>query len=361
MDDLTRDADPDRDLITRELGGQYQIVRPLGRGAMGSVYLARDRALHRMVAIKALRSDRFDDPEERERFRGEARLSVQLNHPGIVPVYTFGETPSLLYSVMQYVEGGSLADRLRRTGGRLSADDTRQVLLEIADVLDYAHRQGVIHRDVKPENVLLAGSGPSVHVVLGDFGVAAQPFRDRGAGKSGVAAGSAHYMSPEQLWGELDVDRRSDVYAIGVLGYRLLSGTVPYDGANTATIAAKRATGVHTPLRAAAPHVSQGLCDVIERCLEREPERRWRNARELHAALLHARSRRSVWSRLARAFPWGSTRPRRDGGSPPHLLAGRGTGAPAVRSALRELASEYGIVAIAALCLASSIAALTAR
>jgi len=301
VDDVTRESDPDRDLLTRELGAHYQIVRPLGRGAMGAVYLARDRALHRMVAIKALRGDRFHDPDERERFRGEARLSVQLNHPGIVPVYTFGETPTLLYSVMQYVDGGSLADRLQRVGGRLSADDTRQLLLELADILDYAHRQGVVHRDVKPENVLLSGSAPSTRAMLGDFGVAAQPYRDRGVGRASVAAGSAHYMSPEQIWGELDVDRRSDVYALGVLGYRLLAGRVPYDGPNLASIASKRAAGAHTPLKVAAPHVSRELCAVIERCLEKEPSDRWRNARELHAALLRVRARRSRLSRLVRS------------------------------------------------------------
>jgi serine/threonine-protein kinase len=282
---------------------------------MGAVYLARDRVLHRLVAIKVLRRERFDDPEERERFRGEARLSVQLAHPGIVPVYTFGETPALIYSVMQYVEGGSLGDRLQRTGGRLPVEDTRRILLDLADVLDYAHRQGVIHRDVKPENVLLAGSGPVVRAVLGDFGVAAQPFRDRGAGRSGLGAGTAHYMAPEQLWGELDVDRRSDVYSLGVLGYRLLAGRVPYDGPNLASIAARRATAGHVPLHVAAPHASYDLCAVLERCMEKEPDRRWRNARELHAALHRAGSRRSLWSRLLSSLGTSASRGRR--GSPP--------------------------------------------
>jgi serine/threonine-protein kinase len=197
------------------------------------------------------------------------------------------------------VEGGSIADQVRRTR-RMTVHDTTRLLLELADVLDYVHRQGVVHRDIKPENVLLAGTDPSrSRPVLGDFGVAAQPFRDRGVGRSPLVAGTAHYMSPEQLWGEVDVDRRSDIYSLGVLAYRLLAGTVPYDGPNAAAIAAKRQAGAHPPLRAVAAHVPDRLAAVIERCLETDPNDRWRNARELHAALLRAQAGRRKWWR-----PW---------------------------------------------------------
>ena len=284
---LRNGGDADRDVVERDLGTLYQVVRPLGHGAMGVVYLARDRVLHRLVAIKVLRAELAGDPDERERFRDEARLSVRLSHPGLVPIYSVGETEALVYTVMQYLEGGSLADHVRPTG-RMTVHDTVRVLLELAEVLDYVHRQGVVHRDIKPENVLLAGTGPMARPVLGHFGVAAQPFRDRGVGRPPPAAGTAHYMSPEQLWGEVDVDRRSDIFSLGALGYRLMAGVIPHDGPNAAAIAASRATGRYVPLRAAAPHVPPRLAAVVERCLEKEPDDRWRNARELHGALLRA-------------------------------------------------------------------------
>ncbi|HET7458188.1 MAG TPA: serine/threonine-protein kinase [Gemmatimonadaceae bacterium] len=288
--------DADRKAVERELGAQYQVVRSLGSGAAGVVYLARDRVLHRLVAIKVLRAELAGLEEERERFRDEARLSVRLSHPGLVPIYTVGETPSLVYTIMQYVDGGSLADQVRQNG-RATVYETLRVLLELAEVLDYVHRQGVVHRDIKPENVLLAGTGPTARPVLGDFGVAAQPYRDRGVGHEPLVAGTAHYMSPEQLWGEYDVDRRSDIYSLGVLGYRLLAGVVPYAGPNAAAIAARRATAPHVPLRAAAPHVPAPLCAVVERCLEHDPNDRWRNARELSTALVRAGDRRPRWVR----------------------------------------------------------------
>jgi serine/threonine-protein kinase len=171
------------------------------------------------------------------------------------------------------------------------------LLHELSDVLDYVHRQGVVHRDIKPENVLIAGTGPSARPVLGDFGVAAQPYRDQGVGRQPLVAGTAHYMSPEQLWGEVDVDRRSDIYSLGVVGYRLLAGKVPYEGPSAAAIAARRTTAPHVPLRTAAPHVPAPIADVVERCLAHDPNDRWRNARELATALTRAQDRRPRWLR----------------------------------------------------------------
>ena len=279
-------ADP----VAAALDPRYQVVRLLGRGATAAVYLARDRELHRVVAVKALRPELRDDPDAAERFREEARLSVQLTHPGIVPVYAYERAAALPYLVMQYVDGGSLADRLGRIG-RAPVDETRRVLAELADVLDYAHRKGVIHRDLKPENVLLAASGASYRPLLCDFGVAVRSRSDRGAGRAESGAGTAAYASPEQWWGTADVDRRSDLYSLGVLGYRMLAGVRPYEGATAAAIAARQAAGVRRPLAEAAPQAPRALCAVIERCLAPDPADRWRNAREFREALLAAPGR----------------------------------------------------------------------
>src|SRR5688572_10674516 len=139
--------------MTDDLGA-YQIIRELGSGAFATVYLARERVLHRLVAIKVLRLERAVSDEERERFMREARTAAHLDHPGIVPILAFGETPTTMYMVMRYVEGESLAHRLRHEE-RIPADEVRRLLLDVASALAHAHRQGVVHRDIKPENVLL--------------------------------------------------------------------------------------------------------------------------------------------------------------------------------------------------------------
>src|SRR3954470_8257146 len=144
----------ERERIARQLSGQFQIVREIGRGGMGVVFLARDVALHRLVAIKVLRQELSSSEEHRERFRREARLTARLSHPNIVPVHTFGEQDDLVYIVMKYVHGESLAERMRREG-TVDVDETRRILAELALALDSAHRAGVVHRDLKPENILI--------------------------------------------------------------------------------------------------------------------------------------------------------------------------------------------------------------
>src|SRR4249919_3517870 len=160
------DAEDDEQVVeTRDLDAElvheFQIVRLLGRGAMGSVYLARDLALHRVVAIKVLRWDLAGSADDCERFRREARTTGQLSHPSIVPLHSFGESPNLMYMVMRYVPGESLGARIRRLG-KLSPDETRSILAELALTLEYAHREGIVHRDLKPENILLEISGESI-------------------------------------------------------------------------------------------------------------------------------------------------------------------------------------------------------
>jgi len=291
-------TDPDRAALVRELGSQYQIVRLLGRGGMGAVYLARDLALHRVVAIKVLRQEFRSRPEDCERFRREARMTARLSHPNIVPVHAFGESRGLLYFVMKYVDGESLADRLRREG-RLPSAEVRRILADLALALDYAHRQGVVHRDLKPENILL--DAETGRPLVADFGVATLRSLDPCPAESGRAFGSPHYMSPEQVAGELGVDGRSDLYALGVLGYLMASGRVPFDGRSFGEITARHLTEPVPSLATLAPGVQPLLAAVIERCLAKEPSQRWTSGRALHDALAGVPGP----SRLGRGLEWG--------------------------------------------------------
>jgi serine/threonine-protein kinase len=298
LDEMATRVTPDfeRQQLSLELEGSYQIVRELGRGAMGIVYLARDVVLHRLVAIKVLRHEVAATPEGRERFRREARLMARLGHPGIVPVHAFHESGDLLYIVMKYVFAESLADRLRRTG-RLSPAESCRVLAELALALDYAHREGVVHRDLKAENILLERE--TGRPMLTDFGVATLRSADVVPAEARRAFGTPHYMSPEQASGELDIDGRSDIYALGVLGYMMLSGRMPFDGATSGEIVAKHIVEPPPPLATVAPHVPPAVAAVIERCLRKERSERWRHARDLHAALVRAPSRRSFFGKIA--------------------------------------------------------------
>jgi serine/threonine-protein kinase len=276
------------------LGAQYQLVRELGRGGMGVVVLARDLALHRVVAIKLLRRELAQSEDERVRFQREARLMARLAHPGIVPVHAFGEvtlgdahdTARVPYFVMRHVDGESLAERLRREG-RLQARDVRRVLGELALTLDYAHREGIVHRDLKPENVLLERTGTDGsrgRALLTDFGVAALQAYDAQPAP-GMSVGTPQYMSPEQLVGEHAIDGRSDLYALGVLGFTLLTGRPPFGGRTLHELSARHLLQRVPSLARLAPDAPASLVAAIERCLAKDPEARWRSGRELHDAL----------------------------------------------------------------------------
>jgi predicted permease len=277
--------DRDRHVLNEQLGGAYQIVRELGRGAFATVYLARERVLHRLVAIKVLHLERAVSDEERERFMREARTAAHLDHPGVVPILAFGETPTTMYMVMRYIDGESLADRLKRET-RLPSDEARRLLLDLASTLAHAHRQGVVHRDIKPENVLLTrGEGGEAHARLLDFGVAAFQTRDLGMSTSREMWGTPTFMSPEQALGEVDLDARSDIYSLGVLGYVMLAGRDPFTSTSPLERLKQQQRGPVIPLARAAPGAPAGLVAAIERCLAYEPQERWRRAADLHAAL----------------------------------------------------------------------------
>jgi predicted Ser/Thr protein kinase len=264
------------------LGFQYRVERLLGRGGMGAVYLANELALDREVAIKVLPPDRAEaEGEGKARFRREARTAARLSHPNIVPLITFGEVQGIAYYVMGYVRGESLAARMKREG-RMEPETVARLLGDVAEGLAYAHRQGVVHRDIKPDNILI--DEDTGRALLTDFGIA------RAAGgqtltSTGAIVGTPRYMSPEQAAGRPDVDGRSDVYSLGLLGYEMLCGDSPFDGKTPSDQLVQRLTRDPRPLASRAPDVPRWLEQAVSKCLARDPAQRWGDARALQKQL----------------------------------------------------------------------------
>jgi serine/threonine protein kinase len=302
----------ERQMLQAQLGEEYQVVRELGRGGMGVIFLARDVALHRLVAIKVLRHEFAHSAEHRERFRREARVAARLTHPNVVAVHTYGESPNLVYLVMRYVHGESLGVRLRREG-RIQPETARRLLVELALVLEHAHGEGIVHRDLKPENILLESGRPGGYPdrpLLTDFGVALICSADPSPDEVRRAFGTPQYMSPEQAAGEVDLDGRSDIYSLGVLAYAMLTGDVPFDGPSFGAIAAQHIAAPHEPLADAAPDVPRALAEVVEWCLEKERSARWQSARELYDALQACEGGSRGWIRRSAAVLRGLGRSR---------------------------------------------------
>jgi len=281
--DLPVPADPLRAALERALGGQYEIGRLIGRGGMGVVYHAREKALDREVAIKVLPPDAAEtSPEGRERFRREARTAAQLNHSNIVPLYTFGETEALTFFVMGYVRGESLGERMRREG-RIPSDEAVRILRELADALDFAHRKGVVHRDIKPDNVLIEdGTG---RPMLADFGVAKGHAAGQTLTQTGMIVGTPAYMSPEQASGERSIDGRSDLYSLGAIAYEMLGGRAVFSGSSAQEMLVQHMTQAPAPLKVTAPDVPEGVAAAVMRCLEKDPGRRFPDGQALRLAL----------------------------------------------------------------------------
>jgi eukaryotic-like serine/threonine-protein kinase len=263
------------------LGGTYAITRELGGGGMSRVFLATETALGRQVVIKVLPPEMGAGVNE-ERFQREIQLAARLQHPHIVPLLTAGASGDLRYYVMPFIEGESLRAKLGREG-ELPVPEAVRYLRDITDALAHAHAQGVVHRDVKPDNVLITGR----HALVTDFGVAKAVSASAGATLTslGVALGTPAYMAPEQAVGDPHLDHRADLYATGVLGYEMLTGRLPFSGVTPQALLAAHVTEVPEPLerhRAAVPHA---LAGILMRCLEKKPADRWQRAEELNAAL----------------------------------------------------------------------------
>jgi serine/threonine protein kinase len=276
-------ADPLLEALDNAIGFQYRIERPLGRGGMGAVYLAHELALDRDVAIKVLPPEQASTPQLRERFKREARTAARLSHPNIVPLHTFGEVSGLVYFVMGYVAGESLAARIQRQGP-FDPEAARTFLASVCDALDYAHRQGIVHRDIKPDNILIeANSGAPL---LTDFGIAKATLTDAQLTTAGQLIGTPHYMSPEQAMGKADVGPRSDLYSLGIVAYEMLSGQRPFEAETPLDALTQRLTHDPRPLGSIAAHVPQDLAQAINRCLQKDPATRWPDAKSLREALV---------------------------------------------------------------------------
>jgi serine/threonine-protein kinase len=291
-----------RERLQRVLGAQYRLERELGRGGMGVVYEATDTALERRVAIKAVHPELSHHDAIVRRFLSEARMIARLRHPGIVTVHSAGGGDGLLYYVMDQVPGETLRDRMRREQ-RLPVDEVRRITRELASALDTAARAGLVHRDVKPENILLdAASG---RALLADFGVAramaTTPSTDVPTTGEGVAVGTPTYMSPEQAAGE-GVDARSDLYSLGVVAYEMLTGQPPFTG-GTRVVVSKHLSERPPAIAKSRPDCPADLADAIMRALEKHPDARWQTGEAFHAALEPGgvRPRRRRWVPLAAA------------------------------------------------------------
>ncbi len=280
-------APSDRPLAARladALGDAYTIEGEIGRGGMGVVYRARDERLQRRVAIKVLPPELAFQQDIRQRFTREAQTAARLSHPHIVPIHSVGEGQNLVYFVMGYVDGESLAARIRRRGP-LPVEEVRRIMKETADALGAAHALSVIHRDIKPDNILLEGTRGRVMVT--DFGIAKALSTASGATLTGVgvAIGTPAFMSPEQAAGERNIDGRSDLYSLGVVTYQMLTGKLPFNAPSVAGILMKQITEAAPDIRRSRPDIPEDLALAVARCLEKDPESRWPTADALRRAL----------------------------------------------------------------------------
>ena len=265
------------DRLQDSLSGRYRLVRELGAGGMATVYLAEDVRHHRQVAVKVLRPE-LAATLGPDRFAREIEIAARLQHPHILPVLDSGEAGGFLYYVMPFVDGESLRARLDRQG-ELAVPEAVRLLGQVADALAYAHGQGVVHRDIKPDNVLLSGR----HALVADFGVAKAVTEATGRHSvttAGVAVGTPAYMAPEQATADPHVDHRADIYAFGVLGYEILTGTTPFTGSPQAVLAAQ-VTQEPPSITRLRPAIPVALAEIIARCLAKRSSDRWQSAQEI--------------------------------------------------------------------------------
>lgn len=271
--------------VEQALSATYELDREIGRGGMGIVYRARDKRLKRHVAIKLLPPELSFRREVRSRFLREAETAAQLSHPNIVPIYSVDEVGNLVFFVMACIDGDNLATKLQKRGP-LPIEDVRRWLQEVSDALAYAHARGVVHRDIKPDNILL--DGIDGRALVTDFGIA-RAASDHGETSrltaTGVAIGTPAYMSPEQASGDRDLDARSDLYSLGIVAYQMLCGEPPFQGHTTPALLVKHLAEAPVPISQRRPDVPPDLAAIVMQLLEKDPDHRFQTASSLTQAL----------------------------------------------------------------------------
>ena len=270
--------------VAQVLSANYELESEVGRGGMGVVYCARDKRLKREIAIKILPPELSFRADIRQRFLREAETAAQLNHPNIVPIYTVEERDNLVYFVMSYIKGDNLGQRLQQHGP-IAPVEVRRILREVGDALAYAHHRNVIHRDIKPDNIII--DEETGRAMVTDFGIA-RALTESGDSRltaTGMAIGTPAYMSPEQSAGDRAIDGRSDLYSLGVVGYQMLCGQPPFVASNTPSMLVKHLSEKPVPVDERWPDLPQDLARAVMICLEKDPNDRFPSAAAFSAAL----------------------------------------------------------------------------
>jgi serine/threonine protein kinase len=270
--------------VATVLSANYELESEIGRGGMGIVYSARDKRLKREIAVKVLPPELSFRADIRQRFLREAETAAQLNHPNIVPIYTVEEKDNLVYFVMAYIKGDNLGQRLQQHGP-IPPVEVRRILREVADALAYAHHRNVIHRDIKPDNIII--DEETGRAMVTDFGIA-RALTDSGDSRltaTGMAIGTPAYMSPEQSAGDQAIDGRSDLYSLGVVGYQMLCGQPPFVASNTPSMLVKHLSEKPIPVDERWPDLPPDLARAVMMCLEKDPANRFPSAAAFAVAL----------------------------------------------------------------------------
>ena len=278
---------PDDELgahVAKVLAPNYELDGEIGRGGMGIVYCAMDKRLKRNVAVKLLPPELAFRTDIRQRFLREAETAAQLSHPNIVPIYNVEERDNLVYFIMAFIAGDNLAKRLQDEGA-MEPEDVRRILREVAEALAYAHKRNVVHRDIKPDNILLDEDG--VRAMVTDFGIA-RALTDKNDSRltaTGMAIGTPAYMSPEQSAGDANIDGRSDLYSLGVVGYQMACGDLPFNAPNTPSMLVKHLSEQPVPVEHRRIGLPADLARIIMMLLEKDPANRFPDAQSLVVAL----------------------------------------------------------------------------
>ena len=267
-------------LIGRRLDGRYLIQSLVGVGGMANVYRGVDEKTGNAIAVKVLKEEFLDNEELVRRFKNESKAISILSHPNIVKVYDVSVTDRLQYIVMEYVDGITLKEYLKQRGGALTWKETVHFATQVLGALQHAHAKGIIHRDVKPQNIMLLADGS---IKMMDFGIA-RFSRAQSQTVSDKAIGSVHYISPEQAKGDR-TDARTDIYSVGVMLYEMLSGRLPFDGDGAVSIAIMQISDKPKPLAQVAPNVPEGLRQITEKAMEKDPAKRYQSAQEMLDAI----------------------------------------------------------------------------